>query len=87
MHAALERLATDITAGELDHDGCKITAVHVRNTKKDRRRNGLVCVRKDRPGSPRKIDATVMSTLAHECAGDCIAAGLARKKIYSAYTA
>jgi hypothetical protein len=87
MHAALERIITDITGGELVHDGCKITSVHVRNAKKDRRRNGLVCIRKDRPESPRKIDAAVMSTLAHEAAGDCIAAGLARVKRYQAYTA
>lgn len=87
MHAALERIVTDITGGVLTHDGCKITAVHVRNAKKDRRRSGLVCIRKDRPESPRKIDAAVMSALAHEAAGDCIAAGLARKKIYQAYTA
>lgn len=87
MHAALERLATDICAGELDHDGCKITAVHVRNAKKDRRRNGLVCVRKDRPGSPRKIDMMVCAALAHEAAGDCIAAGMANVRKYSAYTA
>lgn len=87
MHAALERLATDIVSGDLKHDGCPITSVHVRNAKKDRRRNGLVCIRKDRPGSPRKIDAAVMSALAHEAAGDCIAEGLARKKTYGIYTA
>jgi hypothetical protein len=87
MHAALERIVTDVTGGELTHDGCTITRVHVRNAKKDRRRNGLVCIRKDRPESPRKIDAAVMSALAHEAAGDCIAAGLARVKKYHAYTA
>lgn len=86
MHAALERIVTDIYDRKLTHDGCKITAVHVRNAKKDRRRNGLVCVRKDRPGSPRKIDAAVMSALAHEAAGDCIAAGLAKQRRYMAYT-
>lgn len=87
MHAALERICTDITSGDLTHDGCPITAVHVRNARKDRRRNGLVCIRKDRPGSPRKIDAAVMSTLAHEAAGDCIAEGLANRRTYGVYTA
>lgn len=86
MHAALERIVTDIYAGELEHDGCKFTGVHVRNAKKDRRRNGLICVRKDRPGSPRKIDMAVVSTLVHEAAGDCIAAGLAKAKRYMAYS-
>ena len=87
MAAALERLATDITSGDLAHDGCPITAVHVRNARKDRRRNGLVCIRKDRPGSPRKIDMTVASVLCHEAAGDCIAEGLARTRTYGVYTA
>lgn len=87
MAAALERLATDIVSGELAHDACPITSLHVRNAKKDRRRNGLVCIRKDRPGSPRKIDAAVMSTLVHEAVGDCIAAGLATVKRYNAYSA
>lgn len=86
MSAALERLATDIVSGDLTHDGCPTTSVHVRNAKKDRRRNGLVCIRKDRPGSPRKIDGAVMSALVHEAAGDCIAAGLATQKKYRAYS-
>jgi hypothetical protein len=87
MSAALERLVTDVASQDLHHDGCPITALHVRQAKKDRRRANLVCIRKDRPGSPRKIDAAIMSALVHEAAGDCIAAGLARKRIYSAYTA
>ena len=87
MHAALERIATDIVSGDLTHDGCRITAAQVRNARKDRRRNGLVCIRKDRPGSPRKIDAAVMSTLAHEAAGDCIAEGLAIVRSYGLYSA
>lgn len=86
MHAALERIVTDIYDGSLSHDGCKLTAVHVRNAKKDRRRNGLVCIRKDRPGSARKIDLAVTATLAHEAAGDCIAAGLAKQKRYLAWS-
>jgi hypothetical protein len=87
MSACLERLATDIVSGDLDHDGCPITAVHVRNAKKDRRRENVVCIKKDRPGSPRKIDAAVTSALAHEAAGDCIAEGLARRKAYGMFTA
>jgi hypothetical protein len=87
MSAALERLATDIVSGDLEHDGCKITSTHVRNAKKDRRRNGVTCIRKDRPQSPRKIDAAVCSALVHEAAGDCIAEGLARRKIYGVFTA
>jgi hypothetical protein len=87
MSAALERLATDIVSGDLEHDGCKVTAVHVRNAKKDRRRSGAVCIRKDRPQSARKIDSAVTSALTHEAAGDCIAEGLARKRIYGVFTA
>jgi hypothetical protein len=87
MTAALERLATDIVSGDLEHDGCPITSVHVRNARKDRRREGITVIRKDRPGSPRKIDAAVMAALAHEAAGDCIAEGLARQRRYGLYTA
>jgi hypothetical protein len=87
MSAALERLATDIVSGDLEHDGCRVTSVHVRNARKDRRRDGVTCIRKDRPGSPRKIDAAVTSALAHEAAGDCIAEGLARIRRYGVFTA
>jgi hypothetical protein len=87
MAAALERITTDIISGDLTHDGCPITAVHVRNARKDRRRNGLVCIRKDRPGSPRKVDMAVASALVHEAAGDCIADGLAIARSYGIYSA
>lgn len=79
MAAALERLHTDITQGNLAHDGCEITRTHVRNARRVRRRVGeklLILISKDRPLSPNKIDMTMSSALAHECAGDALAAGL-----------
>ncbi|MGH3010155.1 MAG: hypothetical protein ACRDLM_12225, partial [Gaiellaceae bacterium] len=79
MAAALERIHTDITKGNLGHDGCETTSVHVRNARRVRRLVGskvLILIGKDRPQSKNKIDLTVSSTLAHECAGDAIAAGL-----------
>lgn len=74
MAAALERLHTDVNAGQLEHDGCPITAQHIRNARKTRRRGGIV-IQKDRPQSPRKIDAAVTSALVHEAAGDALASG------------
>ncbi len=82
MSAALERFHTDVTRGQLTHDDCPVTADHMRNARKVRRRGGI-CVQKDRPGSPRKIDAVPASTLAHEAACD---AGAPPKKTY-VYTA
>lgn len=75
MAEALERFRTDALAGRISHDGCLVTSQHVGNTHADRRPQGVL-VRKDRPVSPRKIDAVPSSTLAHEAALDATAAGL-----------
>jgi hypothetical protein len=75
MAEALERFRTDVLAGQISHDGCPITSVHVGNCHADRRPQGVL-IRKDRALSQRKIDSVLSSTLAHEAAFDVTAAGL-----------
>jgi len=74
MCMALERFHTAAVTGQLTHDGGDILARHVGNAKKKQTRSGIQ-IRKDRPGSPNKIDAAVCAVLAYEARGDVIAAG------------
>jgi hypothetical protein len=80
MHAAAERLLTDVTKAEstFAHDGCPIASDHVANARKGARPGGRYVLTK--PSPSQKIDLCVSSVLAHEAAGDAIAAGLARPK-------
>lgn len=85
MHAAAERLLTDVAKADspFAHDGCPITATHVRNARKMARQNSRYVLAKASQGQ--KIDACVTSILVHEAAGDVTAAGLwksARPKAY-----
>ncbi|MFC4912580.1 hypothetical protein [Actinomadura gamaensis] len=80
MHAACERLVTDVTKADstFTHDGCPTTASHMGHARKaarPQRRYVLV-----KASAAQKIDAAVCSVLAHEAAGDAVAAGLARTK-------
>jgi phage terminase large subunit-like protein len=87
MHAACERLKTDVVKADTTwaHDGCEITAGHVRNARAAARPGGRYVLTKASP--TQKIDACVTSVLAHEAAGDVIAAGLAKRKKNYVYTA
>jgi len=88
MHAALERLVTDVGKADssFSHDGCPITAQHVANARKAARPGGRYILTK--ASEAQKIDAAMSSTLAHEAAGDAVAAGEARvKKRRYTYTA
>lgn len=80
MHAAVERLLTDVTKADssFTHDGCKTTADHVANARKAARPAGRYVLVK--ASDAQKIDACVTSVLAHEAAGDAVAAGLVRKR-------
>lgn len=80
MHAAAERLLTDVTKADsaFRHDGCVTTAAHVRNARKAARTGGRYVLGKASPSQ--KIDAAIPSILAHEAAGDAVAAGQARPK-------
>lgn len=79
MAAALERFHTAAATGQLSHDGGEVLARHVGNAKKKESRSGTQ-IRKDRPGSPRKIDAAMCAVLAYEARGDVIAAGWSARK-------
>lgn len=76
MHAACERLRTDVTKGDTDfaHDGCEIVHDHVANARLHVRTMDRYVLTKASP--TQKIDACVTSVLAHEAAGDAIAAGM-----------
>ncbi len=76
MHAAAERLLTDVSkkASEFHHDGCTTTQDHIEATVKIPRPNKRYLLAKPEDG--RKIDMSVVSILTHEAAGDVTAAGL-----------
>ncbi|MDG9705554.1 hypothetical protein [Streptomyces sp. DH37] len=80
MHAACERLKTDVTKKDatFTHDGCEITAAHVANARSAARPGGRYVLTK--ASEAQKIDACVTSVLAHEAWGDVVAAGLAVKQ-------
>lgn len=84
MHAAAERLVTDVSKRDsgFTHDGCETTAQHVGNARKSPR--GLVQAGESKatikyvlskPGDGRKIDMAIPSILAHEAHGDMTSAG------------
>ncbi|MFJ9012336.1 hypothetical protein [Streptomyces canus] len=80
MHGAAERLATDVTKQDSSfrHDGCQWAGQHIRNMRKGARPAGRYVLKK--ASESQKIDIGMCSILAHEAAGDAIAAGLARTK-------
>lgn len=80
MHAASERLVTDVMKQDTTfrHDGCPVAAAHVGNARKAARPGGKYVLRK--ASVTQKIDLAVSSVLAHEAAGDALAAGQARPK-------
>lgn len=86
MHAAAERLITDVSKKDSTwrHDGCQLTATHVANARKAARPGGRYILRK--ASVTQKIDLAVTSVLAHEAAGDAIAAGAASTPDYYVYT-
>jgi len=95
MHAAAERLLTDVVKAEstFTHDACSITADHIAAAR--RRYASMVTADTDRstlryiltkPGDGRKIDLAICSILAHEAWGDVTAAKLWKRRYY-AYSA
>lgn len=76
MHAALERLLTDVHKADsgFTHDGCATTTTQVRNARKAPRPSNRYVLGK--PSDAQKIDACVTSVICHEAAGDATLAGL-----------
>lgn len=86
MHAACERLKTDVTKKDssFTHDGCEITEAHIGNARMAARPPDRYVLRKASPAQ--KIDAAIPSVLCHEALGDVIAAGLAEKEVSYFYS-
>jgi phage terminase large subunit-like protein len=80
MHAAAERLKTDIAKADtpFSHDGCPITSGHIRNARAAARPQGRYVLAKS--SQDQKIDVAVTSILAHEAAMDAVAAGMTAPK-------
>ena len=66
---------TALVTGELEHDGDAALERHLRNARTRSTRYGLT-LRKDRKGSPHKIDAAMAGVLAFQARIDAIAGGL-----------
>ena len=75
MAAALERLKTDVAAGNLAHDADPVMLTHVRNARRVRRSGGIVI---GKPNDHQKIDLAMADALAHEAACDARTAGLTK---------
>lgn len=82
MHAALERLKTDVYLAESDfrHDGDDVVAVHIRNAVEVAKTPyPTYLIFKPFGSDTQKIDLAMSSVLAHEAAGDARAAGYEQK--------
>jgi hypothetical protein len=73
-------------AGVFTHDGDPTLSDHIYNAYRqdlnirDEDDRPLWVIRKERPHSPFKIDASMAAILAWEAAGDCLAAGVPRSR-------
>ena len=74
MGAALDRLHTDLTKGDLWHSGEPLLLEHFGNAYVAHRGRQRL-VRKEHPNSSRKIDSVIGAALAGEARADAIAAG------------
>ena len=80
MAYAVRGFRDAIAASDLTHDGDDLVTQHVANARrwrtnvKDEEGRPMMLIGKDRPGSPRKMDAAVACVLAWEARGDAIAA-------------
>lgn len=78
---AVGTFAAAISTSEVSHDGDEVFARHVKNTvrrkitAKDADGRPLWGISKDRPDSPRKIDAAAAAVISWEARGDAIAKG------------
>jgi hypothetical protein len=78
---AVRNYTSAINAGDLSHDGDEQMRRHIRNARKmalnvrDDKGVKMHSICKDRPNSPRKIDAAMAGVLSWEARGDAIADG------------
>lgn len=85
MHAALERLKTDVLNPDspFRHDGDELVATHIRNAVEVARPNQRYLIFK--ASDTQKIDLAMSSVLAHEAAGDALADSKPAKTGYVYY--
>lgn len=79
MAAAVERFESAVRGKTLEHTGDRTLAVHIGHCHVRKTRAGRLIV-KERPRSPKKIDAAVAAVLAYEARMDAIAAGALTKR-------
>ena len=83
---AVRNYTVAIGAGDFRHSGDPVLGRHHENARKrplnvfDDRGQQMHTISKDRPDSPRKMDAAMASVIARECRGDAIAAGATKRK-------
>ena len=76
----------------VSHDGDEVFAQHIKNATRrptkmfDDDGRPLYVIGKDRPGSPRKMDAAAAGMLSWEARQDCIAAGAENQPPQQTYT-
>jgi hypothetical protein len=87
MCYSLRAFATEVATGTVTHNGDRVLAEHVTNARRrvhphlrDERGLPMWTITKDRPMSPRKIDAAMAVTLAAEARRDAIAAGVLNRR-------
>lgn len=92
MAVALKAYATAIAGGELAHNGDRDFARHIANAQRNVLRSlvdddgsPLWLIQKDRPGSPRKVDAAMAGCLSWQACLDVIAKGGWRPRRVSVY--
>ena len=79
MADAVDRFQSAVLAGALSHDDHPRLTEHVLNARRHPTPSGVM-IRKDRPDSPRKIDAAVAAILAYEARADALELGLGRRR-------
>lgn len=80
---ALDELHTAMVTGQVTHDGSEDLASHLRNARRWKRGspdNPRWLIRKERKGSPLKIDAAMAATLAYAARNYAVAEGLFVRK-------
>lgn len=85
---AVRNFTDAISAGDLSHDGDPDFARHIKQAVRmklnvyDEDHRQMHTLQKDRPHSPKKIDAAMAAILSWEARGDAIAAGASAKQEY-----
>lgn len=86
ISAAVRTFTESLVAGEIKLAPDPVLLQHLKNAYRqkvnvfDENLRQLHTIAKDRPDSPRKMDAAMASVLAWEARGDCIASGAAKKR-------